>query len=158
MSIPDDPVAFVAEAERISNQADVAALRPVFADDAVLESTADGVFERYRGAEAVLSAWTALLRATKARRQVIRKRVLTVGDDTIVNDYEGTMGSRPVRGIESWRFDAEGKVCEHRVYSTLSARPSSDLRALLRLGANYPLTALRILYEQRRSDARRHAS
>lgn len=152
--LPDDPAAFVAEAERVTNATDLAALETMYAADAVFENTADGVFERYRGGASVVEGWRALLTVAGRSGIDIHKTLLTVGDDWIVNDWAGTMGGRPVRGLEAWRFDADGKVDQHRIYSTLSARPSTDVRARLRAVLNYPAFAVRLLLAQRRFRAR----
>ena len=152
--LPDDPAAFVAEAQRASNAGDLAALETMYAADAVFENTADGVFERYRGGPQVVAAWKALLTVSSGAGLDIRKTLLTVSDDWIVNDWAGTMGGRPVRGIELWHFDADAKVVHHRTYSTLSALPSSSVRAKLRVLLNHPVFALRTLVAQRRFAAR----
>ncbi len=69
-----------------------------------------------------------------------------------MNTWTGTLGGRTdARGIEYWRFDSGGKVCEHQMYSFLNAKPSSNLLQRARLGMAYPVTALAFLREGARS-------
>ena len=149
--LPADPVSFVAEAQRITNQRDLPALDGLYAADAVFESITDGVFERFRGGDQAARAWEAIFTAAPV---TVEKTVLAVTDDTIVNDWVGTLRGRPVRGLELWRFDGDGKVCEHRLCGSAVARPSTDGRAMLRALLNQPLTAVRLKLAQRRFGAR----
>lgn len=149
--LPADPAAFVAEAERITNERDLPALDGLYADDAVFETTSDGIFERHTGGDAVVRAWKALLTAVPVQ---VRKSVLAVSDDSIVNDWNGTLHGRPVRGVEIWRFDSDGRIREQRLYGSVCARRSTDPRAMLRALLNQPLTAVRTKLAQRRFGAR----
>jgi hypothetical protein len=55
-------------------------------------------------------------------------------DGVIVNEWTGSLGGRThATGIEVWRFDDRGLVCEHRLYSYLDARPAASPLQRLRL-------------------------
>jgi hypothetical protein len=79
----------------------------------------------------------------------LRKTLVSVGEDTIVNEWKGTLGGRTdARGIELWRFDDRGRVVEHRMYSLLNVKPSTSRLQRFRLTLNYPATAATFLREQ----------
>ena len=82
----------------------------------------------------------------------LRKELTAVSDDAIANTWTGGLGGRTeAHGMEYWRFDGDGKVREHRMYSFLNVKPSTSPLQRLRLGAAYPLTALAFLRAQRRA-------
>ncbi|MEA2479057.1 MAG: hypothetical protein QOJ07_979 [Thermoleophilaceae bacterium] len=151
MALPGDPAAFVAAAERGINTRDLDATAAVYAEAATLESLTDGAREEYRGAEAIRSAWSAYLEAMEARSFRLHKTLTAVSGDTIVNQWEGTLGGRTdAQGIEYWRFDADAKVSEHRMYTFMNVKPSSSPIQRLRLTIAYPATALAFLRAQAR--------
>ena len=150
--VPADPAAFVAEAERITNERDVDGAAAAYAEDARLETITDGAAESYGGREEIRRAWAGYLSAMEARGFVLRKRLVSVGGDTIVNEWEGTLGGRThARGVEWWRFGDDERVIEHVLLSFLNVRPSSSPLARLRLASLYPATALSFLREQKRA-------
>lgn len=57
---------------------------------------------------------------------------------------------RCLRGIETWRFDADGRIVEHVLFTFLDVRPSTSLVARARIALGGPRTALTLLREQRR--------
>ena len=151
MAVPPDPARFVADAEQGINERDLRAAASVYAPNAVLDSITDGALERHVGADAIQRAWEGYLAAMKKRGFSLRKTLVSVGADTIVNEWKGTLGGRTdARGIELWRFDDKGRVIEHRMYSLLNVRPSESRRQRVRLVLNYPLSAMTFLREQRR--------
>jgi hypothetical protein len=152
--VPDDPAAFVALVERITNEADESALDAIYGDDVFFENLIDGAHDCYAGRAAVVNAWRAYMRGLAARGLRVRKRLITVSDDSIVNEWRGTIGAgRPVCGLEIWTFDALGKVREHRLTGSLAARRSTDPRLTPRLLVSYPLTTIVLLWHIIRSRA-----
>ena len=152
MALPQDPAGFVAAAERGINERDLEATAGVYSAGARLTSLTDGALETYEGGSAIHGAWTGYLSAMRARDFRLAKRLLVAAGDTIVNTWTGTLGGRTdARGIEYWRFDEQGKVTEHQMYSYLNAKPSTSALQRLRLGLAYPATALAFLREGRRA-------
>ena len=152
MALPEDPAAFVAAAEAGINSYDLDATAGVYARDGRLENYVDGAFERWDGGDAVRGAWGAYLEAMSERRFTLRKTLLSAEGDTIVNTWTGSLGGRTdAQGIEYWRFDGDGKVREHRMYSLMNVRPSTDLRARLRMALAYPLSSLAFLRARKRA-------
>jgi hypothetical protein len=152
MGLPSDPAAFVAAAERATNERDLEATIGVYAPTARLESLTDGAWERYEGVEDIRRAWKGYLAAMGARGFWLDKTLTSAGGDTIVNSWVGGLGGRTdAQGIEYWRFDGEGRVREHRMYSFLNVKPSKSALQRLRLTLAYPVTAMAFLREQRRA-------
>jgi ketosteroid isomerase-like protein len=156
MTLPDDPAAFVAAAERGVNDRDVEGTAAVYAENATLVAVTDGAVEEYRGGSAIRAAWDAYLATFGARGFTLSKTLQAADGDTIANTWTGSLGAGRTRaeGMETWRFDADGKVVEHRMYSFLNLKPSTSPLARLRLAASYPLSALAFLREQRRAGVR----
>ena len=155
MGLPDDPEAFIAAAERGINERDLDATAGAYAPDARLENYIDGAFESWSGAEDIRRAWGAYLKAMDARGFTLRKTITTVGDDTIVNTWSGSLAGRTdSEGIEYWRFDGDGRVREHRLYTLLNVKPSTSALQRLRIALSYPLSAFAFLREQRRAGLR----
>jgi SnoaL-like domain len=152
MSLPADPAAFVAAAERATNERDLEATVGVYAPGARLEALTDGAWERYDGVEEIRRAWTGYLAAMRARNFWLDKALTSAEGDTIVNNWVGGLGGRTdAQGIEYWRFDGEGRVREHRMYSFLNVKPSKSPLQRLRLTLAYPMTAIAFLREQRKA-------
>ena len=156
MAVPADPAAFVSAAERGINERDLEATAGVYSPEARLHALTDGAEETYAGAGAVRDAWRGYLAAMDTRSFRLRKELVAVSGDTIVNEWTGSLGGRTAaQGIEYWRFDDEGKVREHRMLSYLNVKPSTSPLQRLRLALAYPLTALAFLREGRRATRRR---
>jgi len=154
-ALPADPVAFVATAEKITNDRDAAGAAAVYAPLADAEMITDGAVERYHGREHIQRAWQALLTALDQRGLYVSKALVTAGDGVIVNTWRGSLhGRTDARGLEVWHFDADGLVREHQLYSYLSVRPSTHWLARLKFALAYPRTAVTLLREQRRAGAR----
>ena len=152
MALPDDPAAFVAGAERGINEYDLDATASVYAADGRLENYVDGSFEEWEGGDAIRAAWGAYLDAMRERRFSLRKTLLSAADDTIVNTWTGSLGGRTdAEGIEYWRFDGDGKVYEHRLYTLLNVKPSKSPLARARLAVSYPLSSLAFLRALKRA-------
>lgn len=141
--LPDDPVAFVRAAERITNERSLRELPGLYAADAVFVSVADGAISRAHGADEVVRAWRVFFDFLGAREFALSKRLVVAADGVIVNEWTGSLGGRThATGIEVWRFDGDGLIVEHTMYSYLNARPATSPLQRLRLLVAYPLTAL----------------
>ena len=152
MGLPDDPAGFVAAAERATNERDLEATVGVYAPSARLESLTDGAWERYDGVEEVRRAWKGYLAAMDARAFWLEKTLTSAAGDTIVNNWVGGLGGRTdAQGIEYWRFDEAGKVREHRMYSLMNVKPSTNPLARLRMALAYPASALAFLRARKRA-------
>ena len=152
MALPDDPAAFVEAAERGINDYDLDATAGVYASDARLENYVDGAYEAWEGGDAVRRAWGMYLEAMRERRFTLRKTLVAAAGDTIVNTWTGSLGGRTdAAGIEYWRFDGEGRVREHRLYSLMNVKPSTSPLARLRMAFSYPLSAVAFLRARRRA-------
>jgi hypothetical protein len=141
--LPSDPAAFVTDAERTTNERTFEAMRGAYSEDAVFVCVADGAVTRAVGADEVIAAWR-VLGAFMARRSFeLTKTLLLAADGVIVNEWTGSLAGRTTAtGIEVWRFDADGLICEHRLYSYLNTRDARSTLQRLRLFASYPLTAI----------------
>jgi hypothetical protein len=152
MGLPDDPAAFVAAAERGINEYDLDATAAVYAAGGRLENYVDGSFESWDGADRIRAAWGAYLDAMRERRFTLRKTLLSATGDTLVNTWTGSLGGRTdAQGIEYWRFDGDGKVREHRMYSLMNVKPSASPLARARMALAYPASALAFLRARKRA-------
>jgi ketosteroid isomerase-like protein len=149
--LPDDPAAFVAAAERATNEYDLEAAAGVYAPGAVMLSVTDGAEERFEGANAIRAAWRRYFDGVRSTGFQLTKTVVSADGDTIVNSYDSSFrDGRTGRGIETWRFDDDAKVHEHHMYSFFDVRSSSNLVQQLRLLISYPRIALAFLRATRR--------
>jgi hypothetical protein len=153
--LPDDPAAFVASAEAITNERAAHAVRALYAPDAVFTAVTDGALSRAEGVEEIVAKWEAFFAFLAARRFQLEKRLLVAADGMIVNEWTGSLGGRThAIGIESWRFDDGGLICEHKLYSYLNARSARSPLQRLRLLLAYPLTAAAFLRAELRAPGR----
>jgi hypothetical protein len=135
--------AFVAEAERMTNERDIDGIRTVFALDGHQTATIDGLVIDARGLDEVHQGWGAMCRFMAARNMVVAKSLVTADEHTIVNEWTGTVAGRPnARGIEVWQLDQDGLVRDQRLYGFLDARPDSSPVSNLRMLIAHPLSAL----------------
>ena len=149
--LPDDPAAFVAAAEKATNDYDLEAAASVYASGAVMQSVTDGAEERFEGADAIRGAWRGYFEGMRSTGFQLAKTLVSADGDTIVNSYDSSFrDGRSGQGIETWRFDDDGRVREHHMYSFLAVRPSSSLVQQLRLLISYPRIALAFLRATRR--------
>lgn len=150
MPVPDDPAAFIAAAEHGINTADLDMTAAVYADDALLEAITDGALETYSGAAEIRRGWATYLGVLGERGFRIQKRLKAVDEDTICNEWTGTLGGRTLaRGLETWTFDGEGKVRAHYLCNYLNVKSARSPLMRLRLLLTYPLTALAFFRHQR---------
>ena len=150
--LPDDPAAFVASAERITNERAAHALPELYAPDAVFSAVTDGALSRAEGVDEIVETWETFFTFLAARSFRLYKRLLVAVDGMIVNEWSGSLGGRThAIGIESWRFDGSGLISEHKLYSYLNARPARSLVQRLRLLVAYPFTAAAFLRAELRA-------
>lgn len=138
-----EATAFVAEAERMTNERDVDGIRAIVGDDVHQLAIFDGMVIEARGRDEIHQAWGRMCAFMDARRMFVSKSVVTADENTIVNEWTGEVAGRPgVRGIEVWKFDAAGLVSEHRLYGFLDPRPETSVVQSLRMLLAHPGTAL----------------
>jgi ketosteroid isomerase-like protein len=139
----ESATAFVAEAERMTNERDVDGIRAVVSEDAHQVATLDGLLIEARGRDEIHRAWGTMCAFMEARRMFVTKTLVTADETTIVNEWTGEVaGRQTARGIEVWKLDGDGLVVEQRLYGFLDARPESSLVQNLRMLVAHPLTAL----------------
>jgi hypothetical protein len=118
----------------------------VYSPGAVLRSVTDGAREEHRGAEAIREAVAGYLAGMEATGFGLRKELLVAADGFLVNRWDSRFrGGRTGEGIETWRFGADGLVCEHTMLTFFDVRPSTGAAARLRLLVAYPRIALAFL-------------
>jgi hypothetical protein len=140
---PDDAEAFVREVERATNAYDATVIGEIFAERAVQEIITDGGRDLNRGVGAIASSWAADCDATRSLGLQVRKRLLAVTSDSIINDWAGSYRGRgEARGVEVWRFDPFARVIDHRLYGFLRVRPSMGPLQGLRMLVGSPRIAL----------------
>ena len=138
-----DAAAFVGEAERMTNERDVAGIRDVFAPDGRWVATLDGLLIEADGVDEIERSWGVMCAFMEQRRMYVTKQLVAADATTIVNEWTGEIGGRPsARGIEVWVRDAHGRVVDQRLYGFLDARPDSSPVQNARMLVAHPLTAL----------------
>lgn len=141
-TLPVDPHEFLAAAERMTNERDVATIRTVFAPGAVWVNTFDGVVMAARGLDEIEDRWRLMCRFMEARRMFVRKELIAVDGLTLVSSWSGGLaGGTVAQGIEVWRFDPAGRVVEQRCDGFLNVAGDSSIRQSLRMLVAYPVTA-----------------
>jgi hypothetical protein len=137
-----DAAAFVAEAERMTNERDVDGIRRVFAPTARWAATLDGLLVEAEGIEEIHRGWSVMCRFMERRRMYVSKRLVLSDDRVVVNEWTGTVAGRDsARGIEVWERDAAGLVVDQRLYGFLDVRGESSVVQNLRMLVAHPLTA-----------------
>jgi len=138
-----EATAFVAEAERMTNERDVDGIRTVFAGDARQTATLDGLLIEANGIDEIHRAWGTMCAFMDKRQMYVEKTLVTADDTTIVNEWVGTVaGRRTARGIEVWKLDDAGLVVDQRLYGFLDARPESSPVQNARMLLAHPITAV----------------
>jgi nuclear transport factor 2 (NTF2) superfamily protein len=140
-----NPQVFVAAAQDATNSRDLAAILACYAPGSTLHTTTDGASETHRGTNELRRAWETYLAVMGRGSFTLAKDLVAVSEDSIVNTWTGTMAGKPARGVEVWRFDADGLVDHHTMYSFLNVRDATDPWMRVRLFISYPVTALRFL-------------
>ena len=134
----------MAATEAAVNSYDVEAVTAVYAVEALVQMVAGETEERFEGADAIRSAWRGYLDEMRSTGLQIRKTLVSAERDVLVNNNESTFrDGRFGGGIETWRFDADGKVIEHHMYSYFAPRPPSGLVERLRIYLRMALAMLK---------------
>lgn len=139
----EDATAFVAEAERMTNERDVDGIRTVFTTDGHQTATLDGLLIEANGIDEIHRAWGTMCAFMEKRQMYVEKTLVTADKTTIVNEWVGSVaGKKTARGIEVWKLDESGQVVDQRLYGFLDARPESSPVQNLRMLVAHPLTAV----------------
>lgn len=142
-SVRGRALAFVAEAERMTNERDVDGIRAVFAPDGRWSVALDGLVIEATGVDEIHRSWGAMCRFMAARRMYVAKTLVLADERTVVNEWTGEVAGRSrARGIEVWTLDEHRRVVDQRLYGFLDARPAASAVQNLRMLAAHPLTAL----------------
>lgn len=146
-----DAAAFVAEAERITNEADLDAQIAIYTPDALYEHINDGAVERFQGIDDIAAAWRVYMAVARDTGVHITKRLLAADGDTIANDWRGqTRSGGVMRGQEYWRLTEDGRVHEHVMIGFLNVKPTTSLVQRARLLLTSPRAALSFMRADRR--------
>ncbi len=144
-----DAAAFAADAERITNNVLLDEWLSLYHEDAVAEWIADGAYERHDGREAIVAAATAMAAVWREQQLRVTKTVECADAQTIVLSWKGGFrGAERQFGTEIWTL-RDGLVVRHQMYAYLDVRPSSSLRARLRILLAAPRVALSLQRHQR---------
>lgn len=130
---------FIAEAEAGFNAHDADRAAAGYAANATVEFIVDGTIDTIEGKADIHTAWKGIFEVIPNFR--LSKQIVSVQEKVIVNEWQGSIRKHErdvARGIEIWRFNSNGKVIHHRLYTFLSIRPSSSLKAKLFFGLRYP--------------------
>ncbi|EFV14960.1 nuclear transport factor 2 family protein [Segniliparus rugosus] len=140
--LSSDPRGFVAEAERMTNARDIAAIRPIFGPEATWTSVIDGIVMTAAGHDEILRKWEVMCRFMDLREMFVRKTLVASGADVVVNEWTGVVAGRPnARGVEVWHFDASGRVDRQQLYGYLNTGPETGVARNARMFATSPITA-----------------
>lgn len=140
---PSDPEEFVARAQQITNDRDVAAIRAMFTADATWTTVIDGAVHTAHGIEEIHRRWRLLCRFMRARRLSVRKRLIVADDHHIVSDWTGDLGRHgTARGVEVWRFGPQSLLVDQTLYGFLGTGPETALTQNLRMLTAHPRSAL----------------
>ena len=135
--------AFVAEAERMTNDRDVDGVRTVFNADSHQTAVLDGLIIEAYGIDEIHRAWGTMCAFMEMREMYVEKKLVTADKTTIVNEWVGSVaGKKTARGIEVWKLDRSGLVVDQRLYGFLDPRPESSPVQNLRMLVAHPLTAV----------------
>ncbi|GAA1674202.1 hypothetical protein GCM10009745_16540 [Kribbella yunnanensis] len=135
--------AFVAEAERMTNERDVDGIRTVFAANGHQTATLDGLIIEANGIDEIHRAWRTMCAFMAKRQMFVTKTLATADETTIVNEWIGTVaGKQSARGIEVWKLDDAGLVVDQHLYGFLDARPETSPVQNLRMLLAHPLSAI----------------
>jgi len=142
-SLLEEAAAFVAEAERMTNERDVEGVRDVFAPDGHWVATLDGLLIEATGVKEIERSWAVMCAFMDKRRMYVEKSLVVADGTTVVNEWVGVVaGRRSARGIEVWVRDTEGRGLDQRLYGFLDARPESSPVQNARMLLAHPLTAV----------------
>jgi hypothetical protein len=137
-----EAAAFVADAERMTNERDVDGIRTVFAADGHWTAILDGTHLEANGIEEIVRNWALLCDVMERRHLYVTKSLVLADEHTIVNEWTGTARGRDAaRGIEVWVRDDAGLVVDQRLYTFSDVRSDSSPVQNLRMLVAHPFTA-----------------
>jgi len=143
---------FVAEAERQTNERDVAAIRTVFAPDGRWTAIIDGMVVNAEGIDQIEREWAAMCAFMDTRRMFVSKSLVSFDEQTIVNEWTARIGqSRRGRGIEVWHRGPDGSVVDQHLYGFLDPRGSTDPVQAMRMLSSHPRTVAAFVRARRPS-------
>ena len=123
------------------------ALLGAYADGAVLELRG-----LHRGVAEIRRALEGWLGGEPGMRVEIRRELVSASDDSITDEWERLVDGRlESKGLEYWRFDADGLVYEHRVYGHRAVQPGPGLRERVRMALAQPAAGFALLRRRRNS-------
>lgn len=141
----DWAVAFIASAESAFNAHNLDATMRVYARNARLELTTEGIQDIADGVCDIRTAWHGIFQAIPHFR--LQKKIIAYSDNTICNEWSGSItkrGKDKAFGMEYWIFDVEGKVAYHRLVTFFGVVNSENKRGKLIFGLKFPIIGLRI--------------
>ena len=137
-----EAAAFVAEAERMTNERDVDGIRTVFAAASHWTAILDGTVMEANGVEEIWRNWSLLCDVMERRHMYVTKSLVLADERAIVNEWTGTVRGRDVaRGIEVWVRDDDGLVVDQRLYTFSDVHSESSPVQNLRMLVAHPFTA-----------------
>jgi|GEM_PF-3686217 len=151
-----DAAAFVAAAQRITDEAALEDALALFHPDCVAEWIFDGLYERHEGIDAIRRALGATMDVFRDHRMAGRKILECHDEQTIVNTWRGGFrGDDRQFGTEIWTL-REGLVVHHQMYIYLRLVPRWSMTGILRQ-LRILLTSPRIATSQLKHEAVRSA-
>lgn len=148
MAAPDDPAVFVAAVADAVARRDADAIVGRYAPDARLEIAIGGETAEHRGTAAIHAAWLAALWSGgggAGPADAPTRTLVSAAGDMVVSAWAGGVAGGPdARGVETWRFAADGRVADHTMHGSRGRRGRAGIGERLRLAAVGPLAALRV--------------
>ena len=127
-------LSFVAHMARAVNGSELDAIVAVYSEDALLSRVNGGNEEVHRGVAEIRSAWAGWLRELDGAE--MRKTVTADAGDTVTAEW----AAGEAKGVEYWRFDADGLVYEHRIWGHEAAEPLQNPLDRIRVAAAQALS------------------
>ena len=100
--LPDDPAAFIADAERVTNTQALEEILSVYSTEPALELVTEGAAARHEGRTAVRAAWTPLVHAFARERFAVGKTLIAATDGVLVTSLRArlrVLSASPGQGI-----------------------------------------------------------
>jgi hypothetical protein len=117
----------------------------VYAEDAVLELR--GLHHGLAEIRSALGSWLA---GESGSSVEIRRVLVSASDDSITDEWERVVDGRlESKGLEYWRFNADGLVYEHRIYGHRAVQPGPGLRERARMALAHPAAGFALLRRRR---------
>lgn len=140
---------FIAQAEQAFNAKDLEAACADYAENAILELFTDGIQDIFNGSNEIRQAWKAIFKAIP--HFYLEKKITTADQYTIVNEWSGTIdikAKKAARGIEIWRFNQNGQVIQHTLYSFFQLYTSKALSGKIHFFLKHPIIGIQLEKER----------